>query len=98
MHDIFEGMCELLHAQTYTAGGLGYVTPTASKLGSSYSGPGRSHMTSTVTSSVVLVLLSTASCWAQASEAEMRAFPMPPQNGYAARSSWNQQPYYGIPC
>src|SRR5207249_1897732 len=42
-----------------------------------------------------LLLLSTASCWAQASEAEMRAFPMPPQNGFAGISSWNQPPYYG---
>ena len=52
-------------------------------------------MKSALMLSVALLLSSIASCWAQASEAEMRAFPMPPQNGFSATSTWNQQPYYG---
>jgi hypothetical protein len=52
-------------------------------------------MKSALTLSVAFLLSSIASCWAQASEAQMQAFPMPPQNGYSATSTWNQQPYYG---
>jgi hypothetical protein len=43
--------------------------------------------------SMMLILMSTACCWAQATEAEMRAFPMPPQDRVI--SAWNQEPYYG---
>src|SRR5262245_6357656 len=39
--------------------------------------------------------LFSADCCAQTSEAEMRAFPMPPQPGWSAVSAWTQEPYYG---
>jgi hypothetical protein len=51
-------------------------------------------MKSTTAAAALLFMLPTTTCWAQASEAEMRAFPMPPP-GIAAVSTWATEPYYG---